>query len=57
MVKKPPANARDIGSIPGSEGFPGVGNGHSLQDSWMETSVDRRTWRAVAHGVTESDDA
>ena len=27
MVKNPPANAGDKGSIPGSGGAPGVGNG------------------------------
>ena len=26
MVKNPPANARNVGSIPGSERSPGVGN-------------------------------
>ena len=34
VVKNPPANAgdaRDVGSIPRSERFPGVGNGNPLQ--------------------------
>ena len=30
MVKNPPANARELGSIPGSEGSPGEGNGNPL---------------------------
>ena len=54
MVKKMPANARearDAGSIPGLERFPGGGNGNPLQDSWLENSVDRRTWQATVHGV------
>ena len=28
MVKNPPANAADVGSIPGSGRFPGEGNGN-----------------------------
>ena len=30
VLKNLPANARDIGSIPGSVRFPGVGNGNPL---------------------------
>ena len=30
VVKNPPANVRDVGSIPGSERFPGGGNGNLL---------------------------
>ena len=30
MVKNPPANARELGSILGSEGSPGKGNGNPL---------------------------
>ena len=30
MVKKPLTNAGDVGSIPGSERFPGEGNGNPL---------------------------
>ena len=39
MVKNPPANAgdaRDVGLIPGSEDPLEVGNGNSLQYSWIE---------------------
>ena len=46
VVKNLPASAgdtRDTGSIPGSGGSPGVGNGNPLQDSWMENSMDRGT--------------
>ena len=34
-------------------GSPGVGNGNSLQYSCLENSMDRRTWQATVHGVTE----
>ena len=33
VVKNLPANARDMGSIPGSGRCPGEGNGNPLQDS------------------------
>ena len=33
VVKNPPSNAGDKGSIPGSGRFPGEGNGNSLQYS------------------------
>ena len=44
VVKNPPANAgdaRDAGSIPGSERSPGVGNGNLLQYSCLENPMDR----------------
>ena len=40
-VKKSPANARDPGSIPESERFPGEGNGNTLQYSCLENSMGR----------------
>ena len=30
VIKNPAANAREVGSIPGSQRSPGVGNGNSL---------------------------
>ena len=41
MVKNLPANAGDVGSIPGSGRSPGGGNGNLLQYSCMENSRDR----------------
>ena len=42
MVKNLPANAgdaRDMGSIPGSERSPGIGNGNPPQYSFLENSM------------------
>ena len=55
MVKNPPANAGDVGSVPGLERSPGVGNGNPLQYSYLESPRDRRAWQATIHGVSESD--
>ena len=55
VVKKPPANAGDIGSIPGSGRSPGRGNGNPFQYFWWNNPRDRGTWRATARGVTQLD--
>ena len=44
--KESACNARDQGSIPGSERMPGEGNGNPLQCSCLETPMDRRAWWA-----------
>ena len=49
MVKNPPANARDLGSIPGLERSPEEGNGNPLQYSCLENPVDRGAWRTTVH--------
>ena len=54
VVKNPPANAGDKGSIPGLGRSPGERNGNSLQYSSLGNPTDRGTWRAAAHGATES---
>ena len=41
VVKNLPANAKDVGSIPGLERSPGGGNGNPLQYSCLENSTDR----------------
>ena len=43
MVKNPSANARDIGSIPGSGRFPGGGHGNPLQYSCLENPHGQRS--------------
>ena len=55
-AKNPPANAgdaRDEVSIPGSGRSPGEGHGNSLQYSCLENPMERGTWRATVHEVTE----
>ena len=54
MVKNPPANAGDMGSIPGSGRSPGEGNGNPLQDSCLGNPMDRGAWWATVHGVAKS---
>ena len=51
MVKNPPANTGDAGSIPGLGRFPGEGNGNPLQCSCLEDSMDRGSWRVTVYGV------
>ena len=54
MVKNLPANAGDVGLIPGSGRSPGGGNGNLLQYSCLENPMDRGAWWATVHGVTKS---
>ena len=49
MVRNSPANAGDMGSIPGSERSPGEGKGYSFQYSGLENSMD-----CIIHGVAKS---
>ena len=53
MVKNLPANAGDVGLIPGSGGSPGEGNGHPLQYSCLGNLMDRGAWQAMVHGVAK----
>ena len=54
MVKNPPVNAGDTGSIPELERSPGEGNSNTLQCSCLENPMDRGTWWAKVHGVAKS---
>ena len=54
VVKNPPDNARDPGSIPESGRSPEVGNGNQFQYSFLENSMDWEAWWATVHGVTKS---
>ena len=53
MLKKPPANEGDAGSIPGSVRSPGEGNGNPLQYSCLENPIDRDAWWAIVQQVAE----
>ena len=51
VVKKhPPANAEDMGMIPGSGGSPEVGNGKPFLYSCLENSMDRGAWCSIVCG-------
>ena len=52
-VKNPPANAADVGLVPGSGRSPGKGNGNPLQHSCLGNPMDRGAWRATVHGVVK----
>ena len=57
VVKNLPASAGDIGDadwIPGLGRSPRGGNGKPLQYSCLENSMDRGSWWAAVHGITES---
>ena len=43
-------NAGDTGSVPGSGGSPGEGNGNPLQCSCLENFMNRGAWRPTVHG-------
>ena len=56
MVKDPPANAEDAGSIPGMGRCPGGGNGNPTQYSCLENPMDSGAWQAISPwGCKESD--
>ena len=40
---------------PGLGRSPREGNGYPLQYPGLENSMDRGAWRAIVHGLTESD--
>ena len=44
VIKNPPANAGDVGLIPGSGRSPGEGHGNPIQYSCLENPMDRGAW-------------
>ena len=54
MVKNPPSNAGDAGSIPGLGRLPGEGKGNPLQYSCLENPMDREGWWAILHRIAKS---
>ena len=55
VVKNLSANAGDVGSIPGSERYPGEGNDNSLQYSYLGNLMNWGVWWATIQGVAELD--
>ena len=56
-LKNPSVRAgdtNDMGWIPGSERYPGVGGGNPVQYSCPEKSMDRGAWQTAVHGVAKS---
>ena len=53
--KESTCNAGDVGSIPVLGRSPGVGNSNPLQYYCWENPIDRGTWWATVHVVTEVD--
>ena len=56
MVKNVPANAGDMGSIPGLGRSPGEGDGYPPQYSCLENPKDKGVWWVTVHGVTKGSD-
>ena len=57
LVKNMLASAgdlRDTGSIPGLGRYPGEGHGNPLQESCLESPMDRGAWLTTVHRVTKS---
>ena len=56
LVKNLPANAGDMGLIPGLERSPGEENGNPLQYSCLENLIERVVWQATVRGVAKESD-
>ena len=54
VVKNLPANAGDMGSIPGLGRSPEGGSGSPLQYSCQENPMDRGTWWATVHRAAKT---
>ena len=55
-VKNVPANAGDVGWIPGSGRSPGEGNGNPLHYSCVGNPMHRGPWKATVHGIAKESD-
>ena len=56
VVKNPPPNAGDTGSIPVLGRSPGKGNGNPLRYSCLGNPRDRGAWQATVHVVAKESD-
>ena len=54
MVKNPPDDAGDEGSISGLGRSPRGGNGNPLQYSCLKNPMDSGAWRATVHTIAKS---
>ena len=54
MGKESACNAGDPGSVPGLGRSPGEGNGNPLQNSCLESSMNRGASWAIVHGAAKS---
>ena len=54
VVRNPPANAGDVGSVPGLGRSLEERNGNPLQYSCLGNPMDRGAWKATVHGVAKS---
>ena len=57
MVKNPPGNTGDVGSVSGSGRSPAEGNGNPVQYPCLENPMDRGAWQAIVHVVAKEMDA
>ena len=55
VVKSPPADTGNVGSIPRLGRFPGGGKGNPLQYAHLGNLMDKGAGQATVDGVTESD--
>ena len=53
MIKTPPANAGETGSILGSRRSPGERNSNTLQHSGLRNPLDAGDWWVTVHGVAK----
>ena len=53
VVKNLPANAGDVGSIPGLGRSPGEGIGNPLQYSCLGNPMEEGAWQIIVHEVAE----
>ena len=49
VIKTPPVDAGDMGSIPGLGRYSGEGNGNPLQYTCLRNPMDRGIWQAIVH--------
>ena len=52
--KESACSVEDLGLTLGLGWSPGEGNGHTLQYTGLENSMDRGAWQATVHGVSKS---